>query len=212
MGGTCLMLTSPMMGKAEAGVSEQEGGLSRYRAGSPLGVPQLPSLQLQAYQKWVREHGPEHPLHRLKYTHNQLFFIAFAQVGGGGCPWGGWGAQSPVWLHQGIKISGWRVWAWLVDASLPLSPPIWAQNWCIKRRSQSIYLQVLTDKHAPEHYRYHRLLGWHTGSSANAELEETPSCVSHRVLGSVSQFEEFGRAFHCPKDSPMNPVHKCSVW
>nr|XP_020143635.1 endothelin-converting enzyme-like 1 [Microcebus murinus] len=94
-------------------------------------------LRPQAYQKWVREHGPEHPLHRLKYTHNQLFFIAFAQ------------------------------------------------NWCIKRRSQSIYLQVLTDKHAPEHYR---------------------------VLGSVSQFEEFGRAFHCPKDSPMNPVHKCSVW
>uniref|UniRef100_A0A8C2VJH0 Endothelin-converting enzyme-like 1 n=2 Tax=Chinchilla lanigera TaxID=34839 RepID=A0A8C2VJH0_CHILA len=94
-------------------------------------------LAYYAYQKWVREHGPEHPLHRLKYTHNQLFFIAFAQ------------------------------------------------NWCIKRRSQSIYLQVLTDKHAPEHYR---------------------------VLGSVSQFEEFGRAFHCPRDSPMNPVHKCSVW
>lgn len=42
---------------------------------------QLPALHRQAYQKWVREHGPEHPLHRLKYTHNQLFFIAFAQVG-----------------------------------------------------------------------------------------------------------------------------------
>ncbi|XP_037705359.1 endothelin-converting enzyme-like 1 [Choloepus didactylus] len=94
-------------------------------------------LAYYAYQKWVREHGPEHPLHRLKYTHNQLFFIAFAQ------------------------------------------------NWCIKRRSQSIYLQVLTDKHAPEHYR---------------------------VLGSVSQFEEFGRAFHCPRDSPMNPPLRCSVW
>lgn len=39
---------------------------------------------------------------------------------------------------------------------IPLSslPPVGAQNWCIKRRSQSIYLQVLTDKHAPEHYRY----------------------------------------------------------
>lgn len=24
----------------------------------------------------------------------------------------------------------------------------------MKRRSQSIYLQLLTDKHAPEHYRY----------------------------------------------------------
>nr|XP_020633916.1 endothelin-converting enzyme-like 1 [Pogona vitticeps] len=94
-------------------------------------------LAYYAYQKWVREHGPENPLLWLKYTHEQLFFIAFAQ------------------------------------------------NWCIKRRSQSIYLQVLTDKHAPEHYR---------------------------VLGSVSQFEEFGRVFHCPKNSPMNPVHKCSVW
>lgn len=38
------------------------------------------SLVLQAYQKWVREHGPEHPLHHMKYTHDQLFFIAFAQV------------------------------------------------------------------------------------------------------------------------------------
>uniref|UniRef100_A0A8C1QH18 Endothelin converting enzyme-like 1 n=1 Tax=Cyprinus carpio TaxID=7962 RepID=A0A8C1QH18_CYPCA len=62
-------------------------------------------LSYNAYQKWVREHGPERPLPGLKYTHEQLFFIAFAQ------------------------------------------------NWCMKRRSQSIYLQLLTDKHAPEHYR-----------------------------------------------------------
>uniref|UniRef100_A0A8C2G9U5 Endothelin converting enzyme-like 1 n=1 Tax=Cyprinus carpio TaxID=7962 RepID=A0A8C2G9U5_CYPCA len=62
-------------------------------------------LSFYAYQKWVREHGPERPLPGLKYTHEQLFFIAFAQ------------------------------------------------NWCMKRRSQSIYLQLLTDKHAPEHYR-----------------------------------------------------------
>ena len=40
------------------------------------------------------------------------------------------------------------------------SPPIWPQNWCIKRRSQSIYLQVLTDKHAPEHYRSAPLPAW----------------------------------------------------
>ncbi|KAK3531626.1 hypothetical protein QTP70_025811, partial [Hemibagrus guttatus] len=61
-------------------------------------------LSYYAYQKWVRDHGPEQPLPGLKYTHEQLFFIAFAQ------------------------------------------------NWCMKRRSQSIYLQLLTDKHAPEHY------------------------------------------------------------
>ncbi|XP_035768091.1 endothelin-converting enzyme-like 1 isoform X1 [Neolamprologus brichardi] len=94
-------------------------------------------LSYYAYQKWVREHGPERPLPGLKYTHEQLLFIAFAQ------------------------------------------------NWCMKRRSQSIYLQLLTDKHAPEHYR---------------------------VIGSVSQFDEFARVFHCPKSSPMNPTHKCSVW
>lgn len=34
----------------------------------------------QAYQKWVREHGPERPLPGLRYTHEQLLFIAFAQV------------------------------------------------------------------------------------------------------------------------------------
>ncbi|KAF4104499.1 endothelin-converting enzyme-like 1 [Onychostoma macrolepis] len=94
-------------------------------------------LSYNAYQKWVREHGPERPLPGLKYTHEQLFFIAFAQ------------------------------------------------NWCMKRRSQSIYLQLLTDKHAPEHYR---------------------------VIGSVSQFDEFGRVFHCPRGSPMHPVNKCVVW
>uniref|UniRef100_A0A8B9HU02 Endothelin converting enzyme like 1 n=1 Tax=Astyanax mexicanus TaxID=7994 RepID=A0A8B9HU02_ASTMX len=94
-------------------------------------------LSYYAYQKWIREHGPERPLPGLKYTHEQLLFIAFAQ------------------------------------------------NWCMKRRSQSIYLQLLTDKHAPEHYR---------------------------VIGSVSQFDEFGRVFHCPKGSPMHPANKCSVW
>uniref|UniRef100_A0A1A7WWV6 Endothelin converting enzyme-like 1 n=2 Tax=Iconisemion striatum TaxID=60296 RepID=A0A1A7WWV6_9TELE len=94
-------------------------------------------LSYYAYQKWVREHGPERPLPGLKYTHEQLLFIAFAQ------------------------------------------------NWCMKRRSQSIYLQLLTDKHAPEHYR---------------------------VIGSVSQFDEFSRVFHCPRGSPMNPMDKCSVW
>lgn len=47
--------------------------------GSPQAMLRAP-LVLQAYQKWVREHGPEHPLHHMKYTHDQLFFIAFAQV------------------------------------------------------------------------------------------------------------------------------------
>lgn len=148
------------------------------------------------------------------------------------------------------------------------------QNWCMKRRSQSIYLQLLTDKHAPEHYRYcetHLDAGVvegliqqaasHSGRATdipegemgnvgvgnvgtmqcsstcqferpqNRHNEAGPflsfssfffilcittraSCVSFfcRVIGSVSQFDEFARVFHCPKSSPMNPTHKCSVW
>uniref|UniRef100_A0A671Y3Q0 Endothelin converting enzyme like 1 n=1 Tax=Sparus aurata TaxID=8175 RepID=A0A671Y3Q0_SPAAU len=107
------------------------------RVGQHTHDAQVITRTYNAYQKWVREHGPERPLPGLRYTHEQLLFIAFAQ------------------------------------------------NWCMKRRSQSIYLQLLTDKHAPEHYR---------------------------VIGSVSQFDEFARVFHCPKGSPMNPADKCSVW
>ncbi|KAM7399757.1 hypothetical protein PAMP_019003 [Pampus punctatissimus] len=112
-------------------------------------------LSYYAYQKWVREHGPERPLPGLKYTHEQLLFIAFAQ------------------------------------------------NWCMKRRSQSIYLQLLTDKHAPEHYRYKI----HTNKKTLINTDKY-----NQVIGSVSQFDEFARVFHCPKSSPMNPVDKCSVW
>lgn len=139
------------------------------------------------------------------------------------------------------------------------------QNWCMKRRSQSIYLQLLTDKHAPEHYRYcetHLDAGvvegpltyqrerwgmlvwvmWVRCSAAQLAslnylrigtmrlvtlpflsfssfffilcITTRASCVSSfcRVIGSVSQFDEFARVFHCPKSSPMNPTHKCSVW
>uniref|UniRef100_A0A3Q1JFT7 Uncharacterized protein n=1 Tax=Anabas testudineus TaxID=64144 RepID=A0A3Q1JFT7_ANATE len=96
-------------------------------------------LSYYAYQKWVREHGPERPLPGLKYTHEQLLFIAFAQV----------------------------------------------QNYCF-----SLCLQV-----------------------KSLQLPLSAGATDHRgVIGSVSQFDEFARVFHCPKGCPMNPVDKCSVW
>uniref|UniRef100_UPI00358F9EFE endothelin-converting enzyme-like 1 n=1 Tax=Myxine glutinosa TaxID=7769 RepID=UPI00358F9EFE len=94
-------------------------------------------LAYYAYRKWVMEHGTEFPLPGLPYTHEQLFFLAFAQ------------------------------------------------NWCMKKRPQALLMQLLTDKHSPEMYR---------------------------VLGSVSQFTEFSRAFQCPNGCPMNPNRKCSIW
>ncbi|XP_062985077.1 kell blood group glycoprotein isoform X2 [Elgaria multicarinata webbii] len=33
-----------------------------------------------------------------------------------------------------------------------------------------------------------------------------------RVLGSLSNSQDFSRDFHCPSQSPMNPVQKCRIW
>ncbi|XP_060092915.1 kell blood group glycoprotein [Heteronotia binoei] len=33
-----------------------------------------------------------------------------------------------------------------------------------------------------------------------------------RVLGSLSNSQDFSRHFHCPSESPMNPVLKCRIW
>ena len=34
----------------------------------------------QAYEDWIKEHGPEKPLPALGLSHKQLFFVGFAQV------------------------------------------------------------------------------------------------------------------------------------
>ena len=76
-------------------------------SGHCTGGTAAPHCHPQAYQKWVREHGPEHPLHRLKYTHNQLFFIAFAQVGQVGARWGvgRGGGRGGRWLRPPVLIA-----------------------------------------------------------------------------------------------------------
>ncbi|XP_070561571.1 endothelin-converting enzyme 2-like [Ptychodera flava] len=61
----------------------------------------------------------------------------------------------------------------------------YAQNWCTNRRTESSKLQLITDSHSP---------------------------AAYRVIGTLSQFDEFSRAFSCNVGSNMNPEQKCSVF
>lgn len=60
-----------------------------------------------------------------------------------------------------------------------------ASVWCAKTRLEELRQQVVTDEHSPDKYR---------------------------VLGAISNMEEFSIDFNCPKGSPMNPEKKCNVW
>lgn len=60
-----------------------------------------------------------------------------------------------------------------------------AQVWCSAITSEAMTLQIEKDSHSPPRYR---------------------------VIGPLSNLPEFAMEFNCPKDSKMNPIHKCEVW
>ncbi|XP_015776137.1 PREDICTED: endothelin-converting enzyme 1-like [Acropora digitifera] len=60
-----------------------------------------------------------------------------------------------------------------------------AQIWCSKFRDEAAISQINYGVHSPGKFR---------------------------VIGSLSNFDEFSKAFGCKKGSPMNPDKKCSVW
>lgn len=60
-----------------------------------------------------------------------------------------------------------------------------AQVWCSVNTKEALRLQVLQDPHSPSIFR---------------------------VIGTLSNSEDFAKEFNCPKGSRMNPENKCDVW
>ncbi|RWS16297.1 neprilysin-1-like protein, partial [Dinothrombium tinctorium] len=49
-------------------------------------------------------------------------------------------------------------------------------------------------------------------SSGEFSEDKKHSSTRWRVIGSLSNFNEFSRVFSCRKNSEMNPSHKCTLW
>ena len=59
------------------------------------------------------------------------------------------------------------------------------QVWCSVRTPESSHEGVITDPHSPSRFR---------------------------VIGTISNSQEFSKHFGCKADTPMNPKHKCELW
>lgn len=46
----------------------------------------------------------------------------------------------------------------------------------------------------------------------NLAKNDEHSVMQLRVLGSVSNSDDFAKAYNCPVGSPMNPKKKCNIW
>ncbi|XP_043270753.1 neprilysin-1-like [Venturia canescens] len=91
----------------------------------------------RAYKKWVSQYGEEPLLPGVNLTHDQLFFLNYAQI------------------------------------------------WCGSMTREEALTKIRSSVHSP------------------GEI---------RVLGPLSNSEDFAKAYDCPLGSPMNPKNKCNVW
>ncbi|KAL8588014.1 hypothetical protein ACOMHN_026131 [Nucella lapillus] len=146
----------------------------------------------RAYRKWVEKHGEERLLPGIGLTHDQLFFLNYAQLCRGKTP------HLPFISYAEVKhphltfISYAEVkhphlpFISYVQVKHPNLPFIsYVQIWCGNVRDEEALHTIRTSVHSPGPIR---------------------------VLGPLSNSVDFARAYKCPLGSRMNPTHKCSVW
>ncbi|GAU91875.1 hypothetical protein RvY_04050 [Ramazzottius varieornatus] len=99
--------------------------------------------------------------------------------------------------NAGIKLAYRAMQRWLQSHKVPRLPGLhhlspeqlffvnFAQVWCGSSRPEAMQFRLRTGVHPPGRFR---------------------------VIGAVSNMQEFSDAFSCPANSPMNAPQKCQVW
>ncbi|XP_070598204.1 kell blood group glycoprotein isoform X2 [Erythrolamprus reginae] len=88
------------------------------------------------------------------------------------------------------------------------------ENWFAKHKGATNLLKLGLSHHQLFFVSFaHAMCGRQSLESLQAFLHRDPHSPSPiRVLGSLSNSQDFSRHFQCPSKSPMNPALKCHIW
>ncbi|XP_063150797.1 kell blood group glycoprotein isoform X2 [Candoia aspera] len=88
------------------------------------------------------------------------------------------------------------------------------ENWLAKHRGVTNFPELGLSHHQLFFVSFaHAMCGRQSLESLQAFLHRDPHSPSPlRVLGSLSNSEDFSTHFKCPSESPMNPTLKCHIW